>query len=61
MEKKFYTQITVKTFCTDEDGVVINQKFKSAMIAAPDDISKLGETVGKRTKAIVEENMTIIA
>lgn len=61
MEKKFYTQITVKTFCTDEDGMVISQKFKSAMIAAPEDIFKLGETVGKRAKAIVEENMTIIA
>ena len=61
MEKKFYTQITVKTFCTDEDGVVISQKFKSAMIASPKDASQLGETVGKRAKAIVEENMAIIA
>ena len=61
MEKKFYTQVTVKTFCTDEDGVVIDQKFKSAMVAATEDISKLGDAAAKRVKAIVEDSIKVIS
>lgn len=56
MEKKFYTQVTVKTFYTDEDGVVVRQEYKSAMIPASD-VSKLGEFAANRVKSIVENSI----
>lgn len=61
MNKKFYTQVTVKTFCTDEDGVVIDQKYKSAMVAATDDISKLGDAAANRVKSIVEDSVIVLS
>lgn len=56
MEKKFYTQVTVKTFYTDEDGVVVRQEFKSAMIPSSD-VSKLGDLAANRVKSIVENSI----
>lgn len=53
--KNWYAQITVKTFITDDDGIVQDSRFKTIMIPA-NEISDLMDKSAMRVREQIRES-----
>lgn len=53
--KKWYAQITIKTFITDDDGIVQDSRFKTIMIPA-NEISDLMDKSAMRVREQIRES-----
>lgn len=57
--KNWYAQITVKTFITDDDGIVQDSRFKTIMIPA-NEISDLMDKSAMRVREQIRESTDIL-
>lgn len=57
--KNWYAQITVKTFITDDDGIVQDSRFKTIMIPA-NEISDLMDKSATRVREQIRESADLI-
>ncbi len=56
---KWYSKVTVETFYTDEDGIILDKKYKSNIIAS-DSVETLKKSVGVRAEASASDNIDIL-
>ena len=59
MENKYYTELTIKTSLTDEDGVVKSYKYRKIMISG-NDVNKIPEIVANRARDISKDEWDIL-
>lgn len=57
--KNWYAQITVKTFIADDDGIVLDTRFKTVMVPA-NEISDLMDKSATRVREQIRESADIL-
>ena len=56
MAYKWYSEISIKTFYADEDGIIYDSSYRSSVVSK-DSPTKLTESIEKKAKGIANSNV----